>query len=312
MSLWPWDAPLLHAAVLLAALLWDRFLGEPPVRLHPVVWMGNAIGWMRARAPASPAAAFAWGALMAVVLPLGAALLSLPVLVPFVGPFIAVWLLTSCFAARGLTDAGLRVAEALRSGDLEAGRAGLGWLCSRDPSALGATEVAAAATESGAENSSDSLVAPLLWYAIGGLPAALAYRCVNTLDAMVGYRGKYEWLGKASARLDDLLNLVPARLTALLLLASGGARRRGLQVLWRDRGRTESPNAGWPMAAMAGLVGVSLSKVGHYTLGAGLGPCTPAALEQASVICDRAMRGFALLLLGLLLLGAAAQGAPWG
>lgn len=302
MSPWPWDAPLLHAAVLLAALLWDRALGEPPVRLHPVVWMGNAIGWMRRRAPVSPAAALAWGALMAAVLPLGAALLSLPVLVPFVGPVVAVWLLTSCFAVRGLTHAGRRVAVALSRDDLEAGRAGLGWLCSRDPSALGPTALAAAATESVAENSSDSLVAPLLWYAIGGLPAALAYRCVNTLDAMVGYRGKYEWLGKPSARLDDLLNLVPARLTALLLIASGGARRRGLQVLWRDRARTESPNAGWPMAAMAGLVGAELSKEGHYTLGAGLGPCTPGALEQASMLCDRAMTAFALLLIVALLL----------
>ena len=81
-----------------------------------------------------------------------------------------------------------------------------------------AAAVAAAATESVAENSSDSLVAPLLWYALGGLPAALAYRCINTLDAMVGYRGPYEWVGKASARLDDLLNLIPARLTALLML----------------------------------------------------------------------------------------------
>ncbi|MDO9280431.1 MAG: cobalamin biosynthesis protein, partial [Pseudomonadota bacterium] len=99
---------------------------------------------------------------------------------------------------------------------------------------------------------------------------------VNTLDAMIGYHGRYEWLGKASARLDDVLNLVPARLTALLLLAGGvlaGAdARSGARTMWRDRARTESPNAGWPMATMAGLLGVRLEKPGHYVLGAGRAP----------------------------------------
>ncbi|MEL6348656.1 MAG: adenosylcobinamide-phosphate synthase CbiB [Myxococcota bacterium] len=304
MSLLPWDAPLLHAVVLFAALAWDRFLGEPPHRLHPVVWMGQAIGWARERAPKTARGAFGWGVLMATLLPLGAALLALLVWLPAIGPLVGVWLLTSCFAARGLADAGLRVADALERGDLAGGRAGLGWLCSRDPSALDAVAVSAAATESVAENTSDSLVAPLMWYAIGGLPAALAYRCVNTLDAMVGYRGRYEWLGKASARLDDLLNLLPARLTAALLLCfapSDTARRRGMAILMQDRGRTASPNAGWPMAAMAGLLGVELAKPGHYVLGEGLNPCSPQALRDAVQICERAMRAFGLAIVGLLL-----------
>jgi adenosylcobinamide-phosphate synthase len=115
------------------------------------------------------------------------------------------------------------------------------------------------------------VVAPLLFFACFGVPGALAYRAVNTLDAMIGYHGRYEYLGKASARLDDLLNLVPARLTAALLLVAGALLghdvRRGWRILRRDGGRTESPNAGRPMAAMAGLLGVRLEKQGHYRLG---------------------------------------------
>ena len=298
-SLWPWDDPLLHAVILLLAIGWDRWLGEPPVRLHPVVWMGHAIGWMRSCAPQSPPLALVWGLLMATLLPVLAALLAILTLVPFIGIPIAVWLLTSCFAIRALTDAGLRVATALDSGDLEAGRAGLGWLCSRDPSGLDATSVAAAATESIAENTSDSLVAPLLWYAVGGLPGALAYRCVNTLDAMIGYRDRYEWLGKASARLDDFLNL-----TALLILvrpSSKGAPLRGFRTLFNDRSKTESPNAGWPMAAMAGLLGVELAKPGLYVLGAGLGSCDSGALRQAVDVCGKSMVTCGLTLVIMLL-----------
>ena len=305
MSLWPWYAPLEHAVVLLVALAWDRWLGEPPARLHPVVWMGHVIRWLRERAPEAPPTAFVWGLLMATALPLGAALLALASFLPLVGPLVSVWLLTSCFAIRALTMAGLRVADALDSDDLDAGRAGLGWLCSRDPSSLGAAAIAAAATESVAENTSDSLIAPLLWYVIGGLPAVLAYRCVNTLDAMVGYRGPYEWLGKASARLDDLLNLIPARLTALLMLLSArtsASRHRGLRMLLRDRARTESPNAGWPMATMAGVLGVELAKPGFYVLGAGLHPCDPGALRRAVEICRRTMSTFGVVLVVLLLI----------
>jgi adenosylcobinamide-phosphate synthase len=126
------------------------------------------------------------------------------------------------------------------------------------------------------------VVAPLFYFALLGLPGAVAYRAVNTLDAMIGYRGRYEYLGKASARLDDALNFVPARLTALLLVIAGAlsglGAARGWRVLRRDGGATESPNAGRPMAAMAGLLGVVLEKPGHYRLGA------PGAAPDAAAI----------------------------
>jgi adenosylcobinamide-phosphate synthase len=129
----------------------------------------------------------------------------------------------------------------------------------------------AATIESVAENASDSFVAPLFWFALLGLPGAVFYRAVNTLDAMIGYRGKYEWLGKTAARLDDALNFVPARITAGLLLAAAWLQRRdvrrAMRILARDGSRTETPNAGRPMAAMAGVLGVELTKPGHYRLG---------------------------------------------
>jgi adenosylcobinamide-phosphate synthase len=134
--------------------------------------------------------------------------------------------------------------------------------------------VAAAAVESVAENASDGVVAPWLFYLVGGLPAALAYRFVNTADAMLGYRDvEREWLGKIPARLDDVLNVLPARVTAMLIMLAaplvGGRPPRGLKVWWHDASKTPSPNAGRPMAAAAGVLGVAREKIGCYRLGAG-------------------------------------------
>jgi adenosylcobinamide-phosphate synthase len=162
----------------------------------------------------------------------------------------------------------------------------LRWLVSRDTAALDAPLLAAAAIESLAENASDSVVAPLLAYALAGLPGACAYRAVNTLDAMVGYRGRYEYLGKVPARLDDLLNIAPARLTGLLIVAAaalcGADARQAWRAMWRDHATTDSPNAGYPMAAIAGALGVRLEKAGHYCLNAGGRAPTAEDVRRAS------------------------------
>jgi adenosylcobinamide-phosphate synthase len=260
--------------VLILALGIERFVGEYPNRWHPVVWMGNSIRAVERRAPAS--GQFVYGLGMALVIPSLFAALGWGVsLVPVVDVVAGALLLKACFAIRALGAAGGVVADAVDAGDLAGAREGLRSLCSRDPSRLEVPELVAGATESIAENASDSIVAPLFWYAVAGLPGVLFYRTANTMDAMIGYHGRYEWLGKAAARLDDLLNLVPARLTALFLLAGGAIAgadvRSGWRVMRRDARRTESPNAGWPMAAMAGLLGVALEKPGHYRLGDGGG-----------------------------------------
>jgi adenosylcobinamide-phosphate synthase len=263
--------------VLLGALFWDRLLGEPPAAMHPVVWMGKVIALLDRWAPrGAPGGELRWGLALALLVPALFATGTYLVLLgladtPWLRALTSVWLLKSSFALRGLGDAGEVVARALAAGDLSAARLGLRSLCSRDASVLDAEQVAASAVESLAENSSDSVVAPLFFFALFGLPGALAYRAINTADAMIGYRGPYEHLGKAAARLDDLANLIPARLCAVLLLVAGTVDgldgTRGWRILVRDGGKTASPNAGRPMAAMAGLLGVRLTKPGHYALG---------------------------------------------
>src|SRR5262249_33430479 len=161
-------------------------------------------------------------------------------------------------------EAATAVGSALRADDLRTARTRLRALVSRDTSTLDRDLVAAAAVESVAENLGDSFVAPLFWYAALGLPGAVAYRYVNTCDAMLGYRGRYECLGKASARPDDMASWLPARLAAFLLVISaplaGGDATAAWHVLRRDHRRTASPNAGWPMSAMAGALAVRLEK----------------------------------------------------
>jgi len=263
---------------LAGAILLDRLVGEPPAAIHPVVWIGRfADRWLRCPPVGKPSAEFACGAaLLATTLGVAAGTGSvagrladrLPL--PFRLP-IAAALLKPAFASRELLLAAERVRRPLDDGDLAAARASLAELVSRDPSALDAPLIAAAAIQSLAENANDSVVAPWLVFLAAGLPGAYAYRAANTLDAMVGYRGRYEFLGKPAARFDDLLNLIPARATAVGIAAAAGPvrGRRALAVARRDHAATPSPNGGWPMAAMAGALGVRLAKVGHYALGTG-------------------------------------------
>jgi len=301
----PWQAPALHAVILMVALLWDALFGEPPTRWHPVAWIGSTISFLRPKRLGHPSGNFAWGLTVALLLPTLVGLVGWGVMqLDWIALPLAVFFCTSSFSIRCLGEASQKVAQPLSHGDLQGAREGLGWLCSRNSSNLSPSELSAATIESVAENASDSAVAPLFWFAILGLPGLMAYRVVNTLDAMWGYRDEREWLGKASARLDDLLNWVPARLTAaLLLLADSANARRGATAAWSDARSTSSPNAGWPMATMAGLLGMTLAKRGHYTLGGGPEP-KAQDIGPAWLICQRAMRTWATLVL-LALLAAA-------
>jgi adenosylcobinamide-phosphate synthase len=223
-------------------------------------------------------------------------------------------LLKPTFAVRALFDATTAVAGALESDDPTGAREGLRSLVSRETASLPPPLLAAAAIESLAENSSDSVVAPLFYYGLLGLPGAVAYRVVNTLDAMVGYRTpRYERLGKLAARLDDLANLVPARLTGLLFVLAaplaGGSSRAAWGVLRRDRQLTTSPNAGWPMSAAAGALGLCLEKTGHYRLNPGAPPPAAADVRRA-VALTRAALNLGLPLLLLPALRNVLQGLP--
>ena len=298
--------------VLLGACILDAALGEPPNALHPVVWMGHAIAPLKRLRPMSPGRAVVLGALYTMAVTLGFALAAWALVRlsgahPSVSAGLQMFLLWSCFALRGLWRAGAEMAEALAASDLPRARYALGSLCSRDPATLDARELAGASIESLAENASDSVVAPLFYFALLGVPGAVLYRAANTLDAMVGYRGRFEYLGKAAARLDDLLNLIPARLTAVCLLAAGALARlplaRGVRVCLRDARRTQSPNAGWPMAMAAGLLGVRLDKRDAYVLGAELAAPDEPSLRRA-VALVRTAGWLAIGVMLLVLLGA--------
>jgi adenosylcobinamide-phosphate synthase len=301
---------------LLLAFAWD-LIGELPARWHPVVWYGKLIRCLEQRAPHGRQSQFLYGAAM---LAISAPLAWLPALLvhqvatqarttllrrgkhssgDLLYALIEGSALKPFFALCMLVEAGRAVRLPLEQNNLPLARQALQSLVSRDRSHLTAELMAAAAIESLAENLNDSVVAPLFYYTLFDLPGAALYRLFNTFDSMVGYHGHYEYLGKAAARLDDLLNLIPSRLTALLIIAGAplfsGDRRRAWHIWLRDARKTASPNAGHPMAAMAGALGVQLEKVGYYSLGDAEQPLAPSAIRQAELMVWR-IGGLALLL----------------
>jgi len=285
----------LQFITLLGALALDLVLGEPPSPFHPVAWMGRFIEWWwRHRPLRGKMRQFLYGAALVIV---GVAFFSLPwALLSALG--IPLWWLWSIplfkvtFSIKALFQAGQKVQEALERGDLPEARRLVGWhLVSRDTSGLSSPLVVAATVESLAENITDGLTSPLLFFVLGGLPGAWAYRFCNTCDSMLGYHDpEREYLGKFAARLDDVLNWLPARLTGVLMVLAAVLAGEDAPNAWRtmlaQHGRTASPNAGWTMSAMAGALGVTLEKVGHYRLEGGDGPLDTSIIER----CFRVVR----------------------
>jgi len=303
----------LTAAPLGLSLVVDAALGEPPEAAHPVVWMGRycervigadpaGAGTGRAlRGATATAGGVAVSALVAAAT--DAAVARLPARIRPALRAAGLWPL---LALRGLCDAAVRVADALDDDDLDRARSGLRWLVGRDLTGLGPPLLAGAAVESVAENLSDAVVAPLLYGRLAGLPGAAVHRFANTADATVGDRGRHRLGGRAAARLDDLLGIVPARMAAVLIAlaapAGGGSSVGALRRWRRDGGNTASPNAGRPMAAMAGALGVRLEKVGHHVLNSG-------GRDPGSADVLRAVR-IARAATGMCVLGCAALPRP--
>ncbi|BAD85052.1 cobinamide synthase [Thermococcus kodakarensis KOD1] len=250
----------MHALVpFLLALAWDLTLGEPPAKLHPVVWFGRIAGFIDSRYKRrSPVLDFTAGLLTALVVITFAFLLSI---VPFYAPFplnyfLAAYLLKSSFAIKSLHE---HVSRTITD-DIEEKRRAVSMIVSRNTKVLDEAHLNSAAIESLAENLNDSVVAPLFYFLLFGLQGAVIYRAVNTLDAMLGYRNeRYEFFGKFSARLDDALNFIPARLTVLLYLPLGGRKVPEYYRLARFK-----INSDKPMAAMSAVLGVWLEKPGVY------------------------------------------------
>ncbi len=252
------------------AILIDRLFGYPDALFarigHPVTWIGALIAWLD-RTLNQPGRGRAWGVLALTAI-IGATLLvTLPVAwlcrtMPF-GFVVEGLLASSLIAQKSLRDHVLAVAKGLTH-SLSGGRAKVAMIVGRDPETLDEAGVARAAIESLAESTSDGVVAPLFWLLLFGLPGIAVYKAVNTADSMIGHKTeRHLMFGWASARFDDLLNLVPARLSALLValaavLAPGASPRAALATALSDARKHESPNAGWPEAAFAGALGFRL------------------------------------------------------
>ncbi len=268
------------AGAMVVAMAIDALVGWPAALFlrigHPMTWLGALIGlldrrWNRATdAPTVRRVAGLAAALLVIGLAGGLGWVlqagfpsgwSRMILIGIVAwPFVAL---------RSLHDHVAAVAAPLRAGDLAGARVAVGQIVGRDPATLDEAGIARAAIESLAENTSDGVVAPLFWGAVFGLPGIIGYKAINTLDSMIGHRtDRHQAFGWASARIDDLVNLVPARLTGLLFVLLAPRRAEAMACMLRDAPRHRSVNAGWPEAAMAGALGVRLSgpRVYHGSL----------------------------------------------
>jgi adenosylcobinamide-phosphate synthase len=279
-------------AVTLLALLIEATLGYPEAVLrvigHPVTWFGRFIGLLDHElnrdgdSPAKRKAAGFIALLLIVGWPAGLAYV------------VEMWLLALPYGFVLVA----RVADALERDGLDAGRRAVSQIVGRDPDALDEAGVARAAIESLAENFSDGVVAPVFWLAVGGLAGGAAYKAINTADSMIGHHTpRHEDFGYAAARLDDLVNLPASRLAALLIvLASGTVASNAWNAVWRDAGKHRSPNAGWPEAAMAGALGLSLAGPRVYdgvmvqdaTMGDGRRDATARDIRAALALYRRA------------------------
>lgn len=290
---------------MLAGFTLDLLFGDPAWLPHPVVWMGKYISrferGVRPRFPVTPNGELRSGVLLAASLPLltftltmGACLLARRVHWGAELALQSFWC-AQALASRGLAMESGRVYEALREGDLNAARASVARIVGRDTERLDAEGVAKAAVETVAENFSDGVAAPLLCMMLGGAPLALAYKAINTMDSMVGYKSEqYLYFGRAAAKLDDAANYLPSRVAALFWIAAswllGFDGRRAYQIWRRDARRHASPNAGQTESACAGALGIRLGGDAWYfgrryekaTLGDARRACEPEDILRAN------------------------------
>jgi len=262
----------------LAVCLFDVVLGDPRWLPHPVRLMGFAIHRSERLIFALCKTSFTKrvaGIVLALGLPYGCFVL-VHAMIRYAGNLneilgVVTWIILgyTTLAARDLWDHAMRVYQAMTEDGLPAARFAVSQIVGRDTTQLSEPEVVRATIESVAENTSDGIVAPLFYLALGGPPLAMAYKAINTLDSMIGYRSeRYRDVGWASARLDDVINWIPARLTALSIIVAAALRLGRGQASWRmcrrDARKHPSPNGGWPEAAMAGALGVQLGGVNAY------------------------------------------------
>lgn len=263
-----------HLIALTLAVLIDLVIGDPPNWPHPVRWMGTLIGkleksWNKGRAKKLTGICM----LLTVLVIVG----SISYLIIYIsyslhlvaGIIVEALLISTAIAQKSLKEAALTVHTPLEKGDLKDAREKLSYIVGRDTDKLHEPEIVRATVETVAENTSDGITAPLFWALIGGAPLALLYRAINTCDSMVGYRNeKYHDFGWASARLDDVVNWLPSRLTSICMLAGNrqeyDSKARAWQIVLRDAKKHPSPNSGWGEAAVASILGIQLGGINYY------------------------------------------------
>lgn len=261
--------------ILVLALGLDLLVGDPRWLLHPTQVMGAGITWLENcwRQSDQPGRLLVTGALTVIIIVAASWLVTWGLLHLAAGIYwlkitLASWLLATTIAPRGLAVAGLDISKALAAADLARARHLASWIVGRDTDNLTEQEVIRATVETVAENTSDGIIAPLFYFFLGGVPLAMAYRAVNTLDSMLGYKNeRYLFFGRAAAKFDDIANYLPGRLTGIVLCAAAillGYGRRAWSIMVRDARKHPSPNSGYAEAAVAGALGVQLGGVNCY------------------------------------------------
>lgn len=263
-----------HLIALTLAIMIDLLVGDPPKWPHPVRWMGNLISLLEKKL--NDGAAKRWkGVAMLLFVLITVFLVATGIVLffysihPLAGIFVESVLIATTIAQKSLKEAALDVFHPLEKGVLPEARIKLSYIVGRDTDQLDEGEIVRGTVETVAENTSDGVTAPLFWALIGGAPLAMVYRAINTCDSMVGYKNeRYQEFGWASARLDDLVNWIPSRLTGVLMLIGNRPEKTSYQKAWeilfRDAKRHPSPNSGWGEAAVAAILGIQLGGINYY------------------------------------------------
>ena len=278
--------------ILFLALILDLLFGEPPESLHPTVWIGKSIGFLKSRLKGSnPSVEKIKGIILGLTVIISFAFVA-HIMLFLLRQYLIVYiifaslLLKTTFAIKCMDNLSRPIGKAIKEGRMEDAKTMLRRIVRRDPTKFDDQKIISATVECVAESTVDGITSPLFYYSILGVPLAIAYRAINTLDSMVGYKDKEHInLGWFSARMDSLANYIPARITAVLIVVSAWLLhedwRRSWEVLKRDRNKTESPNAGWTMSAMAGAFNAQLEKPGFYILGDPVNPLKPDHIPRS-------------------------------
>lgn len=290
-NVFPPAVPLLIFAL---ALLIDFTIREPPDKLHPTVWMGKVIALLKPKTKSkNPRIEKLNGILLGLFT---VTLFALPVyfILPLIQRYfglvtyivVAAILLKPTFAFTCMEHYTLPIAKAIKRGNIDEARQLLPYIVRRDPKKLSEQQIISATVESIGEGTVDGITSPLFYFALFGVPGAITFRAINTLDSMVGYKDpEHANIGWFSARLDALANYIPARLTAFLMIVAAWLLHENWKDAWRilhrDKGKTDSLNAGWTMSTIAGALSVRLEKPGFYTLGDASNALSPKHVPQA-------------------------------